>query len=91
MGIKSRLHRQAVITGTVKPFRTPDITPSRQWLVCGKCHLVMSESRVAEHLKDCQPSGAKCSKCGDMFKPDEFLPHFLNCDGKKHTEVANVG
>lgn len=79
MGKQARLHREAAIAGTEKPFRQSNVDVL--YLTCSKCHTTMTESLVEEHLKECQPAGATCGKCHKIFKPVEFLDHFKSCNG----------
>lgn len=51
-------------------------------LTCGVCHETFSEEMAGEHLKKCQPHGAKCGKCGQMFMPDDLVPHYKRCLGR---------
>jgi len=86
MGIKSRQHRERVSSGMDPPFRQPEV----RVLVfkCGKCHQSMTEGRVNEHLKECQPGGATCGWCGKLFPPGVFLEHIKGCDGPKKAVLA---
>jgi hypothetical protein len=78
LGIRKRLHREAVIAGTEKPFRNRTLSPA-QYLRCGKCGDQIPECRVTEHLLECQPGGAKCGKCKAIIPAAEFLAHFKTC------------
>jgi uncharacterized OB-fold protein len=51
-------------------------------LTCGKCGGTFSESLASEHLKQCQPAGAKCGRCGKTYPPHQFVDHIKNCKGK---------
>lgn len=81
MGKRARQHREKVIAGMEPPYRQP--TTFLMVLKCGKCHNTITEGGVTEHLKQCQPGGAKCGRCGERIKPDIFLEHFKACQGKK--------
>ena len=88
MGRRSREHRRAVIAGVEKPVSTP--TSVQLVLRCGKCRALVVESRVTLHLKECQPGGARCGKCGGMFKPEIFLDHFKACPGPKKSVPVEI-
>ncbi|MFA5377232.1 MAG: hypothetical protein WC455_15890 [Dehalococcoidia bacterium] len=86
MGTRKRLHREAVIAGLEAPFRPVELPPA-VYLRCGKCGVSVPESRVTEHLKQCQPQGARCGKCGMVIPAEQFLEHFKAC-GVKPVEVV---
>lgn len=81
MGARDRIRQERIAAGLELPFRN-DIPQREPMLRCGKCHTILPYSRAANHLKECQPNGATCGKCGKSFKPDEFIPHFVSCIGK---------
>ncbi|MDD5510795.1 MAG: hypothetical protein PHI12_08295 [Dehalococcoidales bacterium] len=78
MGKRSREHRLAVAAGIDKPFRQLEL-PSELEMCCGKCHTVMPESRVTEHLLKCQPAGVICQNCKQLFTPEKFMEHYKSC------------
>ena len=47
MGVKSRLHKQAVITGTEKPFRALPL------LRCLHCKELFTEKEARPHIRKC--------------------------------------
>lgn len=94
MGKRDRERRQRIVDGLEMPrsCSTGQLShPVKEHLlVCGKCHVIMSDYRAAEHLKECQPGGAPCGKCGNVIKPTEFLEHFNNCKGRIISVKSNV-
>ncbi len=87
MGKRDREHRLAVINGQDKPFR--QVGEPVLYMFCGKCKTRMSESRVTDHLKECQPQGVQCANCKQIFKPEDFLTHFKACVVRKASEMPD--
>lgn len=87
MGKQARLHRNKVRLGLEEPFRQAEIA-GEQRFICNKCHTIMPESRVTDHLKECQPGGVKCVKCGDVYPQTEFLAHIKSCNGRQGVDGA---
>jgi hypothetical protein len=51
-------------------------------LRCGVCRGSFTESQCEDHLKECQPGGAICGKCGNKYPPEDFLGHYKKCLGR---------
>ena len=87
MGRRDRERRQAIQEGRSTPFR--NLVQTRGYLRCGKCHAVVPDILADEHLKECQPLGARCAKCNQMIPPTGFINHFRACKGKQDEHTVS--
>ncbi len=89
MGKRDRARRLLLEEGLALPFRNEHAYWN--YFYCGRCKQTLTENNITEHLIKCMPQGARCDRCGDVYKPEQFLEHYRLCTGKKERSLRGGG